>query len=151
MPVLVSDSGKVPPETAFDKSDESSCRARSLGVLCVVLVVVLGLVRIRSVRTATTGARLASWLVLFETVVERSLFLALEREVLVDPVVSVGITWLRVVANLRYILDKNSPVFLLDGRGSSCRLASMLLDVLSSTTPELLDLGDVDVIEMAPG
>ena len=83
--------------------------------------------------------------------VERSLLLALDLEVLVGSVVFVGFTWLRVVANLRYILDKNSPIFLLDGRGSSCRLASKLLDVLSSTSPELLGIGVLDVIEMAPG
>lgn len=46
-------------------------------VLRVLLVVALGLVRIRSVRTATSGSRLARWLVLFETVVERSLILTL--------------------------------------------------------------------------
>lgn len=65
--------------------------------------------------------------------------------------VFVGFTWLRVVEKLRYILDKNSPVFLLERRGSSCRLASMLLDVLSSTSPELFDIGVVDNIEIAPG
>lgn len=65
--------------------------------------------------------------------------------------VFVGFTWLRVVENLRYTLDKNSPVCLFERRGSSCGLASLLVDVLFSTSPELLDLGVFDVIEMGPG
>lgn len=53
--------------------------------------------------------------------------------------------------NLRYTLDKNSPVFLFERQGSSCGLDSLLVDVLFSTSLELLDLGVFDAIEMGPG
>lgn len=99
-------------------------------------MVPLGLVRIVSVEAATAGARISMRLVLIDNIVERNLLLALPLEFSKCLVVPVGLTRLWVVANLRHILDRNSLV--------------LLLDVLLCTSPELLDLGVVDVTKMTP-